>query len=72
MRETHKHVRTTANVADEPSRVDMRGAIYELGDDVPAEVAARLQSVPVDCVLPAIGTWSRPAWAWVDRAAASA
>ena len=39
-----EYVRTKANVADEPSRIDLAGAVYDIGADMPAEVGAALRS----------------------------
>ena len=64
-----EYVRTDANVADEPSRVDMQGVRYALGADVVRGVTAVATSVPVAAVpLPELGEWDENAAAFVERA----
>ena len=61
-----EYVRTKANVADEPSRVDLSGTVYELGSSPSETLKERMPtSVPVPCFVPppvAVGE-SAAAWA---------
>ena len=60
-----EYVRTKANVADEPSRVDLAGAVYDIGADMPAEVGAALCSAPVAAILPELNAiWGWPLGRW--------
>ena len=55
-------MRTTANVADEPSRVDLSSAAYEVGARASEAVRALATSTPVaHTVLPAADGWGRRA-----------
>jgi hypothetical protein len=58
-----EYVRTAANVADEPSRVDLSQLRYAFRCVAP-EVAATLGSEPVDLVLPAPRGWADAGSRW--------
>ena len=58
-----EYVRSAANVADMPSRVDLSGVEWDCG--LPGE---GLRSVPVEAVLPGQRDWADAAADWVLRA----
>ena len=60
-----EYVRTKANVADEPSRVDLGQLVYDIGAEFAAEVSVVLRSAPVDTVLPEVDAWSRRLGSWL-------
>ena len=61
-----EYVRTDANVADEPSRVDISYERYAIGEDIAAGVRAFVGSEPVAAVpLPAPSEWDADATAWL-------
>lgn len=64
-----EYVRTDANVADEPSRVDMSYERYAIGADIAAGIRAFVTSTPVaEVPLPAPSEWDADAAAWATRA----
>ena len=66
-----EYVRTDANVADEPSRVDLSRERYDIGADVAAGVRAFATSTPVaEVPLPAPSEWDADAGAWARHARA--
>ena len=59
-----EYVRTAANIADEPSRVDMGTEVFDIAAMVPevhAMLAGSLSSVPVPVVFP-----TRHDWVWCE------
>ena len=64
-----EYVRTDANVADAPSRVDMSYERYAIGADVAAGIRAFVTSRPVaEVPLPAPSEWDADAAAWARHA----
>jgi hypothetical protein len=64
-----EYVRTDANVADEPSRVDLAFERYAIGADIAEGVRALVTSDPVaEVVLPTPREWDARAAAWLRRA----
>ena len=63
-----EYVRTDANVADEPSRVDLSGATYALGDAMASRLGERLRSRPIRAVLPDASRWDEEGSDWLWRA----
>jgi hypothetical protein len=64
-----EYVRTDANVADAPSRVDMSYERYAIGADVAAGIRAFVTSRPVaEVPLPAPSEWDAGAAAWTRQA----
>ena len=58
-----EYVRTKANVSDEPSRVDLSGAVFDFRCVAP-EVAAFIGSTPVEARLPADTRWAEGDLPW--------
>jgi hypothetical protein len=62
-----EYVRTKANIADEPSRVDLRTAVFDIAamvPDVRRALGASLTSLPVPVVFPERHDWVRPEQGW--------
>ena len=68
-----EYVRTKANVADEPSRVDLSSVAYAFGDAMASVLGERLCSRPVPAVLPDASRWDEEgaAWMWRDHGRAA-
>ena len=61
-----EYVRTDANVADEPSRVDLSGERYGLGASPAAGIAAFAESEPIGPARPPeLQEWDRPPAEWM-------
>ena len=60
-------MRTKANMADEPSRIDLDGAIFDFRSLCP-ELSGFLGSEPVAMVLPQAREWAQPAAEWLRLA----
>ena len=58
-------MRTDANVADVPSRVDLRGVEFDVGEWFESRALDGLVSEPVRCVMPRAEAWAEPASAWM-------
>ena len=63
-----EYVRTDANVADEPSRVDLSGTTYALGEEMAGRLGERLCSRPIEAVLPDASRWDEDGSDWLWRA----
>ena len=63
-----EYVRSEANVADLPSRVDMSDMIFDLADQFKDESLRGLRSEPVPCVLPEERDWADGAARWTRSA----
>ena len=63
-----EYVRTDANVADEPSRVDLSGRTYALGAAMASGLGERLSSRPIPAVLPDASRWDESGSDWMWRA----
>ena len=58
-----EYVRTRANVSDEPSRIDLSGAVFDFRCVAP-EVAAFVGSTPLQACFPADTQWAAEDLPW--------
>ena len=65
-----EYIRTDANVADEPSRVDLSRVAHAFGAWPEAGLPPLMLSLPVEARVPPAGEWNAGAAVWMSAAAA--